>query len=201
MRATYSATYFLGYITMHHSFRFIDLCDHHFTSLTLLTIFLNTDSERAADISRDPSSKPSDLAVKILRQESDSRGGSYKIMFHLGIADIIQMLCFTPTWLCYFIGIDSIPYTLNKIIGSLLNAQWMNAVNLMTVLAINRLSIVVIGKKAELFFDGVGLNVTFLIAAQFIFIICSRYQIRDPQSRRCIFTVYAEFFSLEEDCI
>ncbi|VDK60575.1 unnamed protein product [Anisakis simplex] len=103
------------------------------------------------------------VVLIVLFRERRKGGGSYKIMFNLGVADIIQMLCFTPCWLTYFIGATSINPLLNKINGSMLNAAWMTSINLMTVLAINRFAVIVIGRKAELFFEGMGLNIIFIV--------------------------------------
>ncbi|KHN83178.1 hypothetical protein Tcan_12417 [Toxocara canis] len=47
-------------------------------------------------------------------REKNSLGGSYKIMFHLGIADCIQLIFFTPCWLCHFLGTTTFPFALNK---------------------------------------------------------------------------------------
>ncbi|KHN77618.1 hypothetical protein Tcan_15789 [Toxocara canis] len=102
------------------------------------------------------------LILKILYRDKDSRGGSYKIMFHLGIADCIQLICFTPSWLCHLMDEASFPFALNKFFGALLNAGWVNYVHFTLLLSINRLVILFFGQRAEIFFNEMGLTVTLI---------------------------------------
>ncbi|KHN77604.1 hypothetical protein Tcan_15794 [Toxocara canis] len=104
-------------------------------------------------------SVPYVVILVIFYRDKDSYGGSYEIMFHLGISDCLQLFCLTPSWATHFMDSTAFPFTLNKVFGALLAAGWINSVNFTLLLAINRLVLLFGGKRAEQFFEGIGLNV------------------------------------------
>ncbi|VDM38588.1 unnamed protein product [Toxocara canis] len=128
----------------------------------LLQLTCNNGSKHLTSLNSYVAASDVSLFFKILYRDKDSRGGSYKIMFHLGIADCIQLICFTPSWLCHLMDEASFPFALNKFFGALLNAGWVNYVHFTLLLSINRLVILFFGQRAEIFFNEMGLTVTLI---------------------------------------
>ncbi|VDM43513.1 unnamed protein product [Toxocara canis] len=92
--------------------------------------------------------------LKILSSGKDYSSDSYRIMFHLGVADCIQLVMQFPPSIWHVIGGNDFHFVGNKLFGSFLNAGWISYVILTLLLAVNRLLTMVGGAKAEEFIIG-----------------------------------------------
>uniref|UniRef100_A0A915BEW7 G-protein coupled receptors family 1 profile domain-containing protein n=1 Tax=Parascaris univalens TaxID=6257 RepID=A0A915BEW7_PARUN len=94
------------------------------------------------------------IILIILSRGKEYSSDSYRIMFHLGVADCIQLIMQFPPSLWHVVGGSDFGFVGNKVFGSFLNAGWVSYVILTLLLAVNRLFTMVGGTKAENFLIG-----------------------------------------------
>uniref|UniRef100_A0A9J2PJ14 G-protein coupled receptors family 1 profile domain-containing protein n=1 Tax=Ascaris lumbricoides TaxID=6252 RepID=A0A9J2PJ14_ASCLU len=99
------------------------------------------------------------VILAILSRGKEYSSDSYRIMFHLGIADCIQLIMQFPPSFWHVVGGRDFGFVGNKVFGSFLNAGWVSYVILTLLLAVNRLFTMVGGTKTEDFLIGRFLGV------------------------------------------
>ncbi|VDK48192.1 unnamed protein product [Anisakis simplex] len=88
----------------------------------------------------------------ILSRGKEYSSNSYRIIFHLGVSDCIQLIVQFGPSIWHVMGRSDFHIVGNKYFGSILNAAWASYVMITLLLAVNRLITVLGGAKADEFF-------------------------------------------------